>query len=541
MQLHKAFSSIIDFPKIKQKKKLFNIFRNEKDFFLTMNTTDDQNFAIDMNNKIEKQVNFRKMLNLRLMNRNNNNDVYSPNWISNKNILRNYKKNLKIDTNELCLNTFDKKSYKNIFRNQSKTIFNSYVTAKNYKFMNELKSKYLKLNINTEKLLTNSKQLCFDNYISNLLQHERNKIKTNEKECNDSLKKEKHSLKKDIKKFEDFQVNQNLKFQKAEREVQKFMKENNLIYETVKMNIHENHINLNKIQQIIKDIVKLEENVISIYHILGFDDEMINMKQLNNYKINKNASTQAEIEKNINNIFMQSNILFNDLFNDLLEELSLDYEKIYYAINNKEKMILQKISEKDDIYRSITEIENEFKQDMENYQIKYNNYMSEYLIYLKNYEEQLEKYNLFEKNSHFSKDNQEKINYLYEIKDVLFYQKNKKQKYFSNSFIYGNIIIPCLEVLKQKEFFVDNIIKKMEYYEKTEPILFNKCLSHRRRGNKMKKFQEEKKLIEDKVIKEKLKILEKHGKIIIKDKFKYNLLNHKKIKGSLSDFKLKRK
>ena len=268
---------------------------------------------------------------------------------------------------------------------------------------------------------------------------------------------------------------------------------------------------------------------------------MINLKQLNNYKINKNAKTQAEIENNIYNVFMQSNIIFNDIFKELSEELSLDYDKIYYAINNKEKMILQKISEKDDTERSIKEMEDEFKQDMKNYQIKYNNYMSEYLIYLKNYEELLEKYNLIEKNSHFSKQFQDNINYIGEIKDFLLNQKNMKQKFFYNNLIYGNIIIPCLEELKKKEFFIENIIKKMEHYEKKEPILFNKCLADCKYINKMKKFQEEKKIIEDKAIQEKLKILTKHKKIIIKNKYKYNLRNHNKIKGSLSDLTLKRK
>ena len=74
--------------------------------------------------------------------------------------------------------------------------------------MNHLKTKYFKLNINADKLLSNSKKLCFDNYISNLLQHERNKINTNEKEYQTSLNKEEVILNDDIKKFEVFQINQ---------------------------------------------------------------------------------------------------------------------------------------------------------------------------------------------------------------------------------------------------------------------------------------------------------------------------------------------
>ena len=96
MQLHKAFSSIINCPKIEQRKNFYNTFKKEKEFFETMYTPDDVNFAKDINKKIERQINARKMNNLRLLKRKNKNDIYSPNWMSNKNILRKHKQELNI-------------------------------------------------------------------------------------------------------------------------------------------------------------------------------------------------------------------------------------------------------------------------------------------------------------------------------------------------------------------------------------------------------------------------------------------------------------
>jgi len=503
MQLHKAFSSIINCPKIEQRKNLYNTFKKEKEFFETMYTPDDVNFAKDINKKIERQIIARKMNNLRLLKRKNKNDIYSPNWMSNKNILRKHKQELNIKTNEIDIKIFDRNNYKNIFRNQSRNVFNSYVTARNYKHMSQLKSKYLKLAITTEKLLSNSKKLNFDNYISDLLKKERNKISIKETEFQKSLNKENHTLDKDIKKFEIFQVNQNVKFQKTENETQKFHKNNNLIFEAVKMNMQEHHAILNRIMREIKDIVRLEEVVLSIYKILGYDEKATNYELLTKIRIMLDATNQSDIEKNIRKVFMQANIIFNQLFKDVEFQLDSDEEKIFYAINNWENIVLKKIMEREDILRSMDNMENEFEQYMTKYKKKYNNYLSEYLEILKNYEEEMERYNITEKYSQLSKEFIYIINDLSEIKDLLFNKKSKKLNFFYENLIYGNTIIPCLEKLKQKEFFVDDIIKTMEKYEKKDPEIFNKCITNCKFINKMEKIEIERKLLEEKEVEKK--------------------------------------
>ena len=537
MQLHKAFSSIINCPKIEQRKNLYNTFKKEKEFFETMYTPDDVNFAKDINKKIERQIIARKMNNLRLLKRKNKNDIYSPNWLSNKNILRKHKQELNIKTNEIDIKIFDRNNYKNIFRNQSRNIFNSYVTARNYKRMSQLKSKYLKLAITTEKLLSNSKKLNFDNYISDLLKKERNKISIKETEFQKSLNKENHTLDKDIKKFEIFQVNQNVKFKKTENETQKFHKNNNIIFEAVKMNMQEHHAILNRIMREIKDIVRLEEVVLSIYKILGYDEKATNYELLTKIRIMLDATNQSDIEKNIRKVFMQANIIFNQLFKDVEFQLDSDEEKIFYAINNWENIVLKKIMEREDILRSMDNMENEFEQYMTKYKKKYNNYLSEYLEILKNYEEEMERYNITEKYSQLSKEFIYIINDLSEIKDLLFNKKSKKLNFFYENLIYGNTIIPCLEKLKQKEFFVDNIIKTMEKYEKKDPEIFNKCITNCKFINKMEKIEIERKLLEEKEVEKKIKIFQKHQKLILQNKYKYNFVTHKKIKGFSSDFK----
>jgi len=286
----------------------------------------------------------------------------------------------------------------------------------------------------------------------------------------------------------------------------------------------------------------LEEYVLFVYKVLGFDEDMSILKSLKNFRIIPHATSQLEIDKNINNIYSQSNILFNNLFDEIAEELNLDDEKIYFAIINKEKMILQKISEKEDIKREINETEKEFKNEIVTFQNKYNTYMTEYLLFLKFYEEELEKYNLVKKKSQSSEEFLDNIFCLSEINSALFNKKYKDDNFNYDNLIYGNLIIPCLEELKMKENFVDDAIKKMENYENSDPIIFKKCLSNCKLENKKIKIKKERKIIELKEIKAKLKIIEKQEKIIIKDKYKYtyNIPSKKRIKESLSDYKIKK-
>ena len=170
--------------------------------------------------------------------------------------------------------------------------------------------------------------------------------------------------------------------------------------------------------------------------------------------------------------------------------------------------------------------EKDFKNDMQYFQKKHDNFMSEYILILRDYEDEMQKYNLALKNSQLSAEFQDIINFISEIKYSLFNKKDKKQ--ISDNLIYRNLVIPCLEKLKEKEFFIDEIFKKMDEYEKKDKKIFNSCVNICKMNNRIKKFQKEKELIKEKEIKEKLRILSKHKKIIFKNKYKYSVSPQKK-------------
>ena len=317
-----------------------------------------------------------------------------------------------------------------------------------------------------------------------------------------------------------------MKFQNSEGTVQKYIKANSILFEAMKQAQLEYHATYNKIQNYIKEIVRLEELVLFIYSILGVEESESISSSINKYKISINETSQTETEKNIYNINFHSKLLFKKLFDEVAEELKSDDEKLYFAINNREKMILKRISEKDDINMTRYKNEKDFKNDMQYFQKKHDNFMSEYILILRDYEDEMQKYNLALKNSQLSAEFQDIINFISEIKYSLFNKKDKKQ--ISDNLIYRNLVIPCLEKLKEKEFFIDEIFKKMDEYEKKDKKIFNSCVNICKMNNRIKKFQKEKELIKEKEIKEKLRILSKHKKIIFKNKYKYSVSPQKK-------------
>ena len=138
--LKKAFSSLIKYPKIGPMRKLNDIYNStnyKKKAFLTL-TTDDIGFATIQNNIIDYKIKNIKEFGKKPWEKAMDNNIYSPQWTCNKNIIKKVKKNISVETNKDNYNILNFTNHKKIFKNDTETIFNAYSTLKNYKFKNKL-------------------------------------------------------------------------------------------------------------------------------------------------------------------------------------------------------------------------------------------------------------------------------------------------------------------------------------------------------------------------------------------------------------------
>ena len=524
--LKKAHSSIMRFPKIPSKKKLNNIYNStnynfpKKETFLTINT-DDIGFAKLQNNLIDKKINNIIQSGIQVWKKEINNNIYSPSWTSNKKIIKNIKTNALMEKGD-NFNSIKLDNHKKYFKKETENIFNTYSTAKNYKFKNELKKKYAKLDTNTDNLIYNTKKLCFNNYMLDLLKNERNKINIKELGYKDSLKKEDFILSKDIKNFENYKSQENIKLKNLENELMRKINENGAIFELVKQYSHEHRVILDEIKRQLKNIIKYKNYALFIYKLLGIDSSILSKSDLGEKIMMTGSLKENEIEQVIKKVYFQTQKLFDKNFDSIIEELYSDPLKIYTVIINKENMILNLLADKENINFERNISSRDYKKEIEIYEKKYNNYMNEYIMYLEELEVQTKKVQSIEPNRKLYEFHHYLYNLFFEIKKSLI-PEEKQKRLSKNSLLYYNLVIPCLKELQKKELLINKLIKDMEFYEKNDKKLFDKQINITKLDNKEKKFLEERELLKIKDIEEREKILRKCNQIIITGKYKYKL------------------
>ncbi len=526
-QLKKAFSSLVVLPKISSNSSLLNISNiksgnlNEakKETFLTI-TTDDIGFAMDQNNIIEKKILNIKKIGSKPWETSTDNDIYNPYWTRNRNIISQIKNNINSDGNKFNLSTI--KSHKKYFRQKTQNIFISYSTAKNYKFKNELKMKYSQLNTNPAGLISNIKKICYNNFVLDLIKEERSKINTKEIGYQKALNYEEKILRNDIKSFDEYKSQEKEKLKKLELELLKKISENSSLFEVIKLKLHEHRVTLAEIRKYLKSIIKLKGYGVFLYKIFGFDYKKLEKVDIGDEKVLSNELSEMEVLKIIKKMLSQKESLFNNTYDELVELLKNDPLKIFTVINNKEKIILKFLNEKENINYERNLNMQSFRKEIQVYEKKYNEYLDEYLIYLNEFEKENEKVQLISPNQKILEFNNYLIDLYNEIKTCLMGDEKPKKIKKDDVLIFRNLVIPSIKELKSKEIYINKLIGEMTFYEEHDKVIFSKYLNKRKIENKAKKIKQEKEILKIKENKRNDKILEKINQIIITGKYKYN-------------------
>ena len=458
-QLKKALSSIITFPKIstsstsRQKHNKINIkttnYMNnlKKDPYLTV-TTDDIGFATILNNRIDRKIKVIKQLSYRPWNKRIENNIYNNNeWTSNKKIVRNIKSNnnLKIETN--VFNSLDVEKLKKFFGSETRNVFNSYYTAKNYKFKNELKNRYAPLDIKIETIISNTKNLCLNNFMLDLLKNERKKIYNKENGYKDALDNEDILLNRDMKNFENYKEKEKMKLKQLEAELFKTVNESGAVFEMMKQITHENRVLLDDIRKTIKNIIKYKNYVAFAFKLFGIENKKLSKCDFGEDKMALNPVNEIIIDQIIKRIYTQSEELFDQNFREVTEELTNDPLKIYTIIKVREKMILNLLSDKENINLDRVMLLRDYKNQINIYENKYNTYMEEYMMYLEEYEAEMTKVELIEPNRKTQELYKYLVNLFYDIKQCLM-KDEKLKKNNQDIYIYSDLVIPTLKELK---------------------------------------------------------------------------------------------
>ena len=373
-------------------------------------------------------------------------------------------------------------------------------------------------------MISNTKNLCFNNYVIDLLKNERVNIHSKEIGYKKALEKEENILNNDIKNFDNYKSQEKVKLKNMEKNLQNRININLSIFEIIRQKSHEHRIIMDEIKKILNNIIKFKYYGLFINKLLGVENDVLAQSDFGEKKYNVNALNSLsdnDIEKIMKNIFTQSKKIFNKTYDEIVEDLNFDPYKIYNIIIKKENMIMNLLSEKENINFERNLCLKDYKRELEIAYNKYNKYVSEYILYLEEYENEMKEIHFIDPNHEIFEFHKYLIILFYEIKKSLI--KENQKKVYKDLFLYSNLVIPCLVQLQNKEKLINKLIKQMEYYENNDKNLFNMKVNQTKLENKVIKFKEERESLRMKEIERKEKIVNKINQIIIIGRYKYNL------------------
>lgn len=506
-------------PKIKDS---YNAKINEQ-LFLT--TSDDIGFALGQLQEIGNRISIRRNRGLKLWDKSKNNNIYTSYENKSKMLIKARKEN----KNKSKSSDWKKQSIFN--KTEISEIEESDEIIKNVKNKYELKYKYKDRDRTISDFVSTKNETFMANTMIRILKDRHSEMIKTQDDYSRSLRHEILLLDKDINKFDDL-IMSNEKEKKEDEEIldKHIVKTKNLV-NLYKMLLQEYNSTTHEIYKILMTMNEFQLYAKFIHKLLGGDNDILhcelienmNFKDFKTYDIY--SITQRVLKKTKNLLKTQEkrdfkNEIHNfDLsFKDMEDKLvKLFFEKYEYTTEIK------------DIIKEGGIIESKRKE-------KYDLLNDEYEKLLSELNESIKEYNKIS----LTKEEEEiiKFNYalLIEIYSFLFPKsgamKNIKDLKVENANdLKSDIVSPIFSEIDNLEKRVNGLLKKMDNCSSENNELFQHYLNKRKNENRALKLLQEKNIIKMNEEIHAKKYNDKMRKIIIKNRYKYNVrLPNKNIK-----------
>ena len=524
-------STSFKFPELKNKHK----------FLITQ--PDDKGFAQEQVDKLIQGINMRKQLKLKPWEKHSYKNIYKSSGKSNHEILQDLK--MKINSNR-TINVeklADNKYYKDY---QLRTINSSQDISKQIQSNINIRKKFKIPSVNIKTYTIETKQICKNNMLRDLIKIERDKMKVKLNNYERALNNEIKNLNNDIFIFDQYTTNEMIKKSQESKKINSIESNKKILTEEIKRLNLEYHSLKAEIPRTLKSINEKKIYVNFVHKLFGGEPELDNC---NLDDINYQILTENDLHSITNMVDneMKKNKTEDILITSTDEELLGNINKLDIVFKFMEENILKTLEKNENLRNEmllLTEYEDNEKRDLEK-KIKERE---------KEYNQILEEYKAEKENAELVYSSQEEyINFirklhieLFEcIKDVIIKNKNELDEYN----IIDKIIKPNLKNIKDKERKIDNLIIEMDKYSNQDNILFNQSVTKIKNENKLLKYHQEKRNREIENIFKNVKILEKINKKMVTGRYKYkspiplNIVkkrrnNLKELKTEPSDFKL---
>ena len=525
----------VRFPELKSQNK----------FLITQ--PDDKGFTQEQVDKLYQRMYLRKQMKLKPWEKNSFKNIYKSSGKSNHQILQNLKMRIKTNSSNSIKAEDISNKYNYYKDHELKTISNSQEIARQIKLNSLVRRKFKQPSSNIKTYTIQTKQICVDNMLSDLMQMERKNMQKRINEYQNALKNEIQNLDKDIFSFEQYTTNEmfkrNIRF-KYRNNIETTKKNLNEVIKNLSQEYHSLKAEIPKTLKLIND-KKIYANF--FHKLFGGEPELAdcNLDEMDFHNMSEPELHSAVliVESEMNKSKSEDNVLLTS--SD--EELMGNINKIDLMFKFMEENILKTLDKKETLRNEIVSMIEEREKEKKEMEKKIEERQKEYKKILLEYEAEKENAEFVS----FSKE--EFINFMRKLhldlfectKDVQIKNKSDIDEYN----ILDKIIKPTLNDIKEKERKIDSLIIEMGKYSKEDKELFNHSVNKVKNGNKILKFHQERYNREITNTLRKENILEKINKIMVTGKHKYKMQiplkiikkrsnNLKEMKTEPSDIKL---
>ena len=299
----------------------FPELKTNQNFLITQ--PDDKGFAQEQVDKIIQGIYIRSQMRLKPWEKDSFNNIYKSSGKSNHQILQDIK--YKINKNK-TINTDKFSKNNNYYKDHElKTISNSQEIVRQMKSNIYIRKKFNQPSGNIKTYTIQTKQICQNNMLSELIKLERYKMRKKINEYEQSLKNEIKNLNKDILNFEQYATNEMFKKSEQNKYINKI--------ETFKKNLNEDLKNINQEYhflkaEIIKTLNKINDKKIYVsfvHKLFGGEPELADchLEDLNfqNMTDNELHSVTNMVEKEMKKSKPEDNILITSTNEELLSNI----------------------------------------------------------------------------------------------------------------------------------------------------------------------------------------------------------------------------
>ena len=503
---------------------------NRHPLFMTL--PDDMGFANKQIEKIEEIIkkdkeNEQKPWEKELLN------IYKVNGKSNYQIIKEFNQKVKqTKKDEKSKVDWSKQKYLND-KQINQILDGNRITKRILEKIN-LQKKVRERKIYLNEFVTQTKDVSLHNMKIKLIGKERMKISQKEKDYEKALDTELQNMEKDIDNFDKYKIETKQRVKDDQIALNKLILRNKVLYEENKKLSHEYKFLVEEIIRYIKLIINYKTYASFVHTLLNEDTKVFNIN-LDDY-INYKNWTEKDLNQYIKKALDELNLYLKEIsLNENAFDLFSDNNRLEILFQIMENNILQVFKQREDFEIAEKRIKEENMKKYNKLMTDYENNKSKYDIYLTELQEEkkgLSKYNV----------DPELFDYYNEMDILLnnfcyFVVSDEKKKEMKNSvseldltkritkdeagFFFRRDVKKCIEILREKQFSIQNLINEIESYKKEDPELLGIVINQVKNDNRFKRRQMEREKKFQQELAKRENIIKKYRQSILVQRFKF--------------------